>query len=262
MTSNQDSNQQKLEELGFSFSKGGAHSARTIMLDELTELFAVVDAAAPTAAYKQAVVEDNCLRKRSERTRLLTFRHLSDLYALDPQVALFRSLRSLWDKDEAARPMLALLCALTRDAVLSQTVPYILSQSEGSIVGREPVEAWVSAQMPDRFSAATLKSTAQNINSSLTKSGHLTGRKKKTRTRAEPTAGAIVYALLLGYLRGERGPLLFQTEYVKALDCGRDKAMDLARDAGIKGWMIFKQIGDVVEVRFPNLLTDADMAAG
>jgi len=232
------------------------------MLDELTELFAVVDAAAPITAYKQAILEDNCLRKRSEKTRLLTFRHLSDLYTLDPQVVLFRALRALWDRDEAARPMLALLCALTRDAVLRQTVPFILSQSEGTVVGREAVEAQIAAQMPDRFSAATLKSTAQNVNSSLTKSGHLSGRSKKTRTRAEPTAGAIVYALMLGYLRGERGPLLFQTEYIKALDCGRDKAMDLAREAGIKNWMVFKQVGDVIDVRFPNLLTDADTATG
>ena len=77
-TSNQGSNQHRLEELGFSFSKGGAHSSRTIMLDELTELFAVVDAAAPKA-YKQAILEDNRavarMLIRESVTPVVTFRH-------------------------------------------------------------------------------------------------------------------------------------------------------------------------------------------
>src|SRR5664279_780143 len=102
------------------------------------------------------------------------------------------------------------------------------------------LEEFIEHQQPGRFSTATLKSTAQNINSSWTQTGHLLGRARKTRAHAIATPGSVAYALFLGYLTGIRGESLFQTEFVKLLDCTIDQAIGLAEDASRRGWIVFK----------------------
>jgi len=249
-----------LTRFGFSFERGGAHSSRTIMLDELETLFSYVDRAdAGKAEFLQAIEENNCLGKRSGKTRLLTSRHLVDLYALDPGIAIYRALRFFWQRDPASRPMLALLCAYSRDAILRQATDLIVKTPEDSVVSRESVEELIDGIEQGRFSKATLKSTAQNINSSFTKSGHLNGRKIKVRTRATPTAASVAFALFLGYLRGERGASLFYSEYARLLDCSYEKAVELAEEASRKGWIVFKRLGNIIEALFPGLLNNQEM---
>ena len=79
------------------------------------------------------------------------------------------------------------------------------------------------------------------------------------RHKADPTPGAVAYALFLGYLTGVRGESLFMTEYAKILDCSFERAKELAGDASRRGWIVFKRIGDVIEVLFPNLLNAQEM---
>lgn len=253
-------NNNALARFGFNFDKGGAHSARTMMLQELSALLSYVDdPKASRADYVKAIEDDNCLCKRSAKTRVLTVRHLSTLYALDPSVTISRALLYFWNRDADGRPLLALLCAYSRDALLRMSCPFMQQFAEGSNFSREALEEFIEDLEPGRFSKATLKSTAQNINSTWTQSGHLSGRVRKIRSRANPTPGAVAYALFLGYLAGARGTSLFQTEYAKLLDCSSERAMDLAEDASRRGWIVFKRIGDVMEVHFPNLLTAQEM---
>ena len=248
------------ELLGFSFEKGGAHTARTMMLDELRSLLSFIDSPDATKAdYSKAIMEDNCLGKRSGKTRHLTFRHLVDLYSLDSSHILFRALRFFWTRDQLAQPLLALLCAYARDSLLRMTAPYILGIPEGNISSREALEGFIENQQPGRFSPATLKSTAQNINSTWTKSGHLRGSAKKTRARAQASPASLAYVLLLGHLQGERGQALFQTEYAKLLDCSLEHSLELAEEAGRRGWIVFKRIGNVMEVQFPSLIRPEEM---
>ena len=229
------------------------------MLDELAALLGYVGLEdASKGDYLRAVEEDNCLAKRSGKTRRLTYRHLAELYSLDTAHILFRALRHFWERDEAGRPLLAVLCAYARDSIFRSTAPLILKCPEGTVINRESVEEFIDSQEPGRFSKATLKSTAQNINSSWTKAGHLTGRVKKSRTHPTPTPGSVSYALLLGYLTGTRGQGLFRTEYIKLLDCTRDKAIELAEEASRKGWITFKRVGDVIEVLFPSLINQQE----
>ena len=155
----------KLERLGFSYERGGVHTARTMMLAELRALLSFVDVAdAARADYLEAIQTANCLGKRSGKTRTLTFRHLADLYALDPSLLVFRALRFFWQRDVDGQPLLAALCAYSRDPLLRATAPFVLGFPEGSTVTREAMEEFIDAQEPGRFSKATLKSTAQNIN--------------------------------------------------------------------------------------------------
>jgi hypothetical protein len=244
-----------LARCGFSFERGGAHTSRTMMLEELGNLLTYVNRPeAEKSDYLQAIDDENCLGKRSGKTRVLTYRHLVDLYSLDRTNTLFRALLYFWNRDIEGQPLLALLCTYARDAIFRSTAPFILNFSEGATITRESLEEFIDSQESDRFSKATLKSTAQNINSTWTKSGHLSGRARKVRARANPTAGSVSYALLLGYLSGVRGKALFQTEYTNLLDCTFDKAFELAEEASRKGWIVFKRVGDVIEVLFPNLI--------
>lgn len=240
---------------GFSHERGGAHTARTLMLAELRSLLIYVDQAdAPKSVYQAAVQVANCLGKRSGRSRGLTFKHLADLYALNPEVLLFRALRFFWPRDPAGQPLLAALCAYARDPILRGSAPLLLGLPPGAPLSREAMEAWIDHPEPGRFSPATLRSTAANINASWTQAGHLTGRVHKVRTLAQPTPATVAYALLLGYLQGQRGELLFQTDYLRLLDCAFERALELAEDASRRGWISLKRIGSVVEVTFPRLI--------
>jgi hypothetical protein len=255
----QERNKQ-LSLFGFSFDRGGAHTSRTMMLEELRTLLTYVDRPETDKSdYLHAIAVENCLGKRSGKTRVLTYRHLVDLYSLDRANVLFRALLFFWNRDIDAQPLLALICTYARDPIFRSTAPFILKFPEGTTITSESLEEIIDAQEPGRFSRATLKSTAQNINSTWTKSGHLCGRVRKIRSRANPTAGSVSYALLLGYLKGSRGRALFQTEYAKLLDCSIDKAIELAEEASRKGWIVFKRVGDVVEVLFPNLINKQEM---
>jgi len=249
-----------LSSVGFSFERGGAHVSRTIMLDELISLFEYVDGLCATKdQYAKAIIDDNCLGKRSVKTRNLTFRHLVDLYGLNLQDALFRAMLFFWQRDIEGRPLISLLAAYARDSILRSATKFILESPEGSIITRESLEQLLDNCEPARFSAATLKSTAQNINSSFTKSGHLHGKAKKVRIRARATGGSVSYALFLGYLCGARGKALFETEFFKVLDCSFERAVELAVEASRKGWIITKRIGAVIEVLFPNLIKPEEL---
>ena len=249
-----------LARLGFSFERGGVHTARTMMLLELRALLSYVDK--PDAAksdYLEAIQDANCLGKRSGKTRTLTFRHLTDLYALDPSLLTFRSLRFFWQRDVDGQPLLAALCGYSRDPIFRATAPFVLGFQEGATVARVAMEEFIDDQEPGRFSKATLKSTALNINSSWTQSGHLSGRVRKVRARAVATPGAVSLALLLGYVSGLRGESLFKSEFTLLLDCSFEKTIELAEDASRRGWISFKRVGQVVEVLFPNLITAQEM---
>lgn len=83
----------QLSRFGFSFERGGAHTSRTMMLEELGALLTYVDRPeAEKSDYLQAIDDENCLGKRSGKTRTLTYRHLVDLYSLDRTNVLFRAL--------------------------------------------------------------------------------------------------------------------------------------------------------------------------
>ncbi|MFM0642181.1 hypothetical protein PQQ63_36450 [Paraburkholderia metrosideri] len=231
-----------------------------MMLAELRTLLAVVEKADATRTeYLEAIQTANCLGKRSGKTRTLTFRHLADLYALDPSLLVFRALRFFWQRDVDGQPLLAALCAYTRDPIFRATARFVLGLEEGATVAREAMEEFIDAQEPGRFSKSTLESTARNINSSWTQSGNLAGRTRKVRAHAVATPGAASLALLLGYVSGLRGESLFKSDYTQMLDCSFEKTIELAEAASRRGWISLKRVGQVVEVLFPNLITAQEM---
>ncbi|KJS33041.1 MAG: hypothetical protein VR64_03770 [Desulfatitalea sp. BRH_c12] len=255
-----DKDNNKLTRFGFAFPLGSPHVSRTMMLTELTRLIDYIgDTNAPKQRYATAIVEENCLAKRTEKNRAITKRFLLELYTLDNSKILFRGLLFFWQRDPAGRPLLALICAYARDTLLRTSASYILPLSEGAAVSRRSMEEFLDGQDPDRYSPGKLASNAKNLNSTWTQSGHLCGRSNKIRTRIIPSPGSVSYALLLGYLKGVRGSTLFNTDLMKLLDCSFDKAVELAEEASRKGWIVFKRVGDIIEVLFPNMINEQEM---
>lgn len=247
-----------LQRFGFSFDKGGPHLARTMMLDDLAVLLGDGRIDGSCDVLLNAIKEDNVLGKRSAQSRKLAARHLRKLYGLDQHLPLYRAFSYLWQREEAGGPLLALLVAYARDAVLRSSAAFILPMKSGEQYERAALEAYVDERQPGRFSSAMLKSAAQNIAGTWTQSGHLSGRIKKTRHRVDATPASIVLAVLLSFVEGGRGQLLFESKFVKLLDCSPSEAIALAERAARKGWINFKRVGSVMEVDFPRLLSKGE----
>jgi hypothetical protein len=246
---------------GFHSGAKGTHTSRTIMLADLETLLASVEGEASNADYRRVITEDNVLGKKTVSTRRLSGQRLTELYGLDADVTLFRILRRLWQSDSASRPLLAILCAAARDPLLRLTASAVLSARQGEIVSKETLEETIELGAPGRFNPSILNKIARNAASSWTQSGHLRGRRVKERIRPNATPAAAAYALVLGYLAGSSGQLLFSTFWTRLLDLPVDELTRLAVAASSRGWITYRQSGSVVEIRFPSLLTPEEKEA-
>ncbi len=247
-------------QFGFKYQGTGVHTSRTMMYEDLELLLnSVSDPNAEKADYIKAVTNDNCLRKRSVQNRNISAKRLAELYGLDSSLVVFRALKYFWERDEKGRPLLALLCVISRDPLLRESISFIYNHNEGEIVDRLDLETYLEEKSFNQYSKSSLKSITQNINATWTKSGHLQGRAKKIRTKATATPGSVAYALLLSYLTGARGEYLFNTQFTRVLDCSFSELLDLAEQASRRGWIVLKRIGEVIEVQFPSLLTKEEL---
>ena len=152
-----------------------------MMLDELQTLLDAAPSNASKSDYLSLVVNANLLGKGTAKARQLTAKHLAELYGLDDTLCLFRVFRHLWQQDAQARSVLALTLALARDPLLRLGRPLMLAKQPGEPLDRREMEAVLDQADPGRFSAASLKPFAQNINGSWTQAGFLHGRARKVR---------------------------------------------------------------------------------
>lgn len=247
---------------GISEKPMGTHLSRTIMLVDLRRLLTLSPATADARAYRVAVIEDNVLLKPTAATRQISIKRLRELYVLNPEVLLFHALRDLWSEDAEAQPLLAMLCALARDVLLRSTAEMIIALPPGERVTPQQLEAVVRAAFPERYSEASLISLGQHVASSWQQSGHLSGKLRKVRARAQCRPNAVVYALLLGYLQGGRGEGLFQTVWSRILDVPQHTIHDQAQAAAQRGWMEYRRAGDVVEIGFRHLMRSFQQGNG
>jgi hypothetical protein len=248
----------QLQVWGFRWGDRGTHTSRTIMLDELSQLLHSVPGDARWDDYAEAVMAHNCLGKRTAATRKHSLQRLSELYALERQVILFRVLRDLWAGNATGRPLLALLLALARDPLLRATATAVVHTPYGHEFARQSMKDALAAAVGDRLNEATLDKVVRNASSSWTQSGHFRGRGRKTRQRVDATPAATTFALLLGFAVGRRGRLLFETPWTAVLDTSPDDLIDVAVDAKRLGLLDLKRSGSMIDVSFPTLLTDKE----
>lgn len=223
------------------------------MLAELSAALAAVPQGATREHYSAEIIEGNCLGKATTATRRLTHQRLSELYALDPAVPIFRVLRHLWAADVAGRPLLALQCAVARDPLLAATVAPVLSLRPGSDLQRDAIGAALREVVCDRLSEATLDKVVRNVSSSWAQSGHFVGRTFKKRALVHPTPGTVAFGLYLGHAAGFRGMQLFSTGWLSLLDCTPASARDMAVEAKRIGLIDLRISGEVVDLVLDRL---------
>jgi len=243
------------ERFGFSVKQTGGHMARSMMLDELTLLVGSLPVEATLGDYRQAILEKNNLGKPTFSSRHKSFRHLRELYSLDPDRALFRLLRRLAAEDAASLPLLAMICAFCRDPQLRHSFTLIDTLKPGEVILRQRMEDHLEAGFPGRFSPVMKASLAQHVNTTWTAAGHLTGRVRKVRTLPVPRQAATVYALLSGYLLGLRGEILLRSDFARLVTTDPAQVTAHLAAASARGWVRFHQAGGVTEIDFAPLLT-------
>lgn len=241
--------------LGFRTGVTSVHTSRTMMLKELALVLENTSPDSSAVAYYVAIVDNNSLGKRTRTTRQRTAKRLAELYALNPSCTVFRLLRHFWFTDPSSQPMLALLAATTRDPLLRETMPFILSIPVNRMVPPPLIAAYLHERFPGRFQASTTLATAQRLASTWGQAGYLRGKVKKQRVKPHVTPIVTAFALVLGYLCGLRSQRLLDCLWISFLDRSLSELMDLTSEASKQGWLTYKAAGAVVEFTFPGLLT-------
>lgn len=246
-------NEQELLNLGFRFGTAGPHSARSMMIEELKILLLGRPDNANLDDYRQDIEVFNVLHKPTENARKYTFQPISTLYGLSPDIPLFKILREWWELSNESQPILALQLAVARDPILRASAKIILPLQLGERLHREQVEDFLKQEMPDKYSAASLKSIAQNINGTWTQSGYLEGRNKKYRIQPKASYVNLAYALFLAHCHGLSGQRMFDSFWCQMLSQDKEHLFELAHRASLRGLINFKQVSEVIEVTFPNI---------
>ncbi|MGF6833292.1 hypothetical protein QF015_001461 [Paenarthrobacter sp. TE4293] len=237
------------------FAQGSLRTtaSHTIGVPHLVELLRVVPADAPHQRYREAVVDENVLGRPTHTGRQRSFRHLREVYFLDPARPEFAAMRRLWDVDPEARPLLAGILAFTRDGILRASFPAIQQAPVGSIVTSGDLAAAVSVVYGADLSAETLSKTGRNTGACWTQTGHLSGRTNKVRQTVEPFPAAVSFAAFLGHLSGNRGASVLDTPWAALLDLPLGTGLDALRTAHKQGLIDLLVAGNVVDVSFPLL---------
>ena len=246
----------RAEVWGFRSGERGTHTSRTMMLQDLAILLHDVPVATSRQSYADAVEINNCLGKKTSATRKISLQRLTELYALDPRVVLFRVFRNLYRRDESSLPLLGLLLALARDPLLRATAAAVLQTPYGHEFSRQPMKEALSRVAHHRLNEETLDKTVRYASSSWTQSGHLRGRGRKTRMRVRATAATVTYALFLGSSVGHRGRQLFDSPWCAVLDADANELIELSVVAKRLGLLGLKQSGSMIDISFPAIPAD------
>jgi len=249
-----------VETLGFSSAALGGHAARSMMLQEMSTLVRVMPPSVRKDEFVRAILEDNILEKPTLVSRQKSLRYLAELYDLEQSHALFRIFWALSHMESDSLPQLCLVCAYARDPQLRHSFELIRVLRHGEVLARTTMEQHLEDGFPGRFSPAMKKSMAQNVNTTWTVSGHLAGKRNKTRQFPAPHPISAAYAMFVGYLTGLRGDRLLDSAYAALVAPNRSQLQAALALASARGLLSLKQAASIVEFDFSNLLTPAEQA--
>jgi hypothetical protein len=239
------------QEKSFALGSLRTTASHTIGIPHLIELLRVVPPDAAHERYREAVVDDNVLGRPTHTGRQRSFRHLRELYFLDPARLEFSAMRRLWDVEPYAQPLLAGILAFTRDGILRASFEAVQHSLVGSVVTSSDLTKAVTVVYGTQLSADTLAKTGRNTGACWTQTGHLLGRAKKVRQTVEPSPAAVGFAAYLGYCSGKRGASVLDTPWAALLDLPPGAELDALRAAHVQGLVDLLVAGNVVDVNFP-----------
>jgi hypothetical protein len=235
-------------------TSGSVHLSRTMMSYELGILFSKIPIEAELEQYRTSIIDENVLAKKTIANRRYTARHIKSHYSFDLRNPAFRLLRVIYDLDPKSLALLACMYTVFKDSLFRFSSNMIMNTIEGQVLDKGNLQLLFQNEYEDRYTPSMLNSLLQNIAASWTQSGHLQGRIKKYRMRVNPTPATVSYALSLGYLDGKRGSRLFDTIWMKLMDRDRTELEELAFQASKVGIIDFRKSGNVVDLRFDDLL--------
>jgi hypothetical protein len=226
------------------------------MLDEFEMLLASVSVDSDADHYRRAILEDNILHKATASNREKTFKFLRRLYALDPQVCLFREMRRLSRFAAEDTKLLSGLLAFAREPLLRHCLDMVLKVPVGESLGRPEFEAWIRAHAPGQYSESMYVSFSHNLYASFFQLGYLGTAVGKARSRIRPKTGiaSVTYAAFLDWLGGMSGVALLQGDYSRAMDLSTDEHLAMLTAAGRQGLLKVAYSGGVLELGFPDFL--------
>ncbi len=240
---------------GFTTNLTGGHTARSMMLNEITILCKMLPLDAMVEKYKSAIINDNILGKPTFSSRQESFRQLIRLYTLNHSLALFRVFRKFAETDPLSLPLLALVCTFCRDPQLRYSFGLIDSLHVGEVLSRERMLAYLEAGFPGRYSSIMKNSLAKNVNATWTYAGHLKGKAIKKRTFPNEQFAASIYAMLSGYLLGLRGEILVKSVFSRLVSQDHSTILSHLSAASARGLLRYRSGGGILEIDFMPMLT-------
>lgn len=242
--------------LKLGFSTGGAISSRTAMLEEFEVLMASVSGDGNASCFRHAILEENVLHKATASNRDKTYKFLRRLYALDPEVCLFRVLQQLYPLATGDSRLLVGLLAMAREPILRNCLDKVFEVPVGDAIGRQFFEDWIRVHAPGQYSESMYISFSHNLYASFYQLGYLGESVGKARTRIRPKVGVVsaTYAAFLDWLQGMNGVTLLQGMFSTTLNLGFDEHIQLLTTAGRQGLLKAAYSGGVLELSFPNFL--------
>jgi hypothetical protein len=244
-------NRKQLEAFGFKLSEGGAHTSRTVMLSEITRLLEAAGPEASSEDYRNLIVAENVLGKKTEATRLESARRLRELYGLSRKLPIFSLYRQLMTLDRRSAALLSLLVVWARDPLFRATTPAVLEAVIGDRITGNDFQEALTEVYPHQYSPTIIGNIARHSASSWTQSGHLSGRIKKIRTRVQARPAAITLALILAHVAGIAGEQSFSSIWCRLLDVNASESRSLAEQAHRMELLSLRAIDTFLEISFP-----------
>ncbi|MBN2884228.1 MAG: hypothetical protein JXN10_11915, partial [Clostridia bacterium] len=202
----------------------------------------------------------NVISKATQSGLTKTSRYLKSLYDLDASQPQFMAFKHFWSiANERDKPILAIIYAIGNDYQLKNSIPVINNTEIGKKVTVESIESHVENLYPQKYSANTRRSMAQNIASSWKQAGFITGKVRNIRTQPEINYLVLTFALFMAYLSGMRGDFILKSDWVKALSLDERTIRSLSIEAAKRDLLQYQYAGNITSITFKNLLNKLDI---
>ena len=205
-------------------------------------------------------LKQNAISTATQSGITKTSRYLKSLYDLDASQPQFMAFKHFWSiAHERDKPLLALIYAIGNDYQLKNSIPVINNTEIGKKVTVESIESNIENLYPQKYSANTKRSMAQNIASSWKQAGFITGKVKNIRTQPEINYLVLTFAIFMAYLNGLRGDFILTSDWVKALTLDERTIRSLAIEAAKRDLLQYQYAGSITSITFKNLLNKLDI---